>query len=327
MKKYILVQLTILLLLAAFFIPTNAQLLPKTVSLNTSPSSPSPGETVTVTASTPFFDKNTAYFDWTVNGTPRDDFSGLGKNTITFKAGSLGSVISVHVAVSRSGGAGGVSDISLSVSDLALIWFANTRVPAWYKGKALPTLNAEVEIVAFPELVLEGVRLPASHLIYRWSFDNEKNILTGVGERTFRIRTSSSPRVTHRVRVEVEDTEKRVKKERVIFISSVSPRAFIYPFSPLGGVEPRNGTGIVATVKRGLIDFIAEPFFLIARERDFRYNWSVERAPITAIPSRPNLLTLSTQEGPSHAIPVSVSVSGDDKFSAPVFGTLNVILR
>lgn len=327
MKKYIFAQLSVFLLFAAFLAHTNAQLLPKTVSLNASPLSPSPGQEVEVSASTPFFDKNTAYFDWTINGTPRDDFSGPGKNKITLTAGSLGSIMRINVAVSRTGGAGGVSEISLLVSDLSLTWFADTRVPAWYKGKALSVPNAEVEIAAFPEFVLEGARLPASGLIYRWGLDNEKNTLSGVGERRFRIRASPGQNVTHRVTVVVEDINKRIRKEGQIVIPSESPRVLIYPFSPLGGIEFRNGTGIFSTLRRGLIDVIAEPFFFAAQEKDFRYSWSIKGNKITTAPPRPNLLTLSTQEGPPHAIPVSVSVSGDNAFTASVFETLNIILR
>lgn len=327
MKKYIFIQLNIFLLFTALLAHTDAQLLPKTVSLNASPLSPSPGQKVEISAATPFFDKNTAYFDWTIDGVPKDDLSGPGKNKIMLTAGPLGSIVRVSVAVSRAGGAGGISEISLPVSDLSLTWFADTRVPTWYKGKALSVSNAEVEIAAFPEFVLEGARLSASGLIYRWSLDNEKNALTGVGERTFRIRASPSPNVTHQVAVVVEDVNKRIRKEGRIFIPSESPRVRIYPFSPLGGIEFRNGTGVFSTLRRGLVDFIAEPFFFVIQEKGFRYSWSVERNAVTTAPPRPNLLTLSTQEGPPRAIPISVSVSSDNAFMSSVFETLNVILR
>ncbi len=306
----------------------HAQLVPDALSLVSSPASPSPGQEVTVRAATPTFDKNTAFFSWSVGGKQRTDFSGQGKDLITYIAGEVGSVTAVRVSISRAGGEGNSASLNIIVSDLALPWFAETYTPKWYKGKALPVANSVISVVAIPQIIIGGRALRPEELIYRWDLDDEEGILSGIGEETFHIKMSDLPKTSHRVRVMVEDIGKRIQKDAEVFFVAFEPRVLIYPSSPLGGGEFRSATGQFAVTSRGLLDFIAEPFFFSAlSKKNLIFRWSVAGQELAGAPQNPHIITLNTTGLEEGEIPVSVSADDRDELVSPAFGSLNLLIR
>lgn len=305
-----------------------AQFLPQSVSLNASPTSPSPGETVAIQATTPLFDRHTAFFSWTVDGVSRPEFDGLGKNVISVEAGSVGSSIRASVSIRRVGGGGEEAGIVIPVSDLALTYFADTYAPRWYKGKALPVSNSAVNVVAIPHIVLDGERVRPENLIYRWTLDEQENVFSGVGEDVFKVRLSPYTRDPVAAKVVIEDIEKRIRKEGNIFIEPQEPQAGIYLFSPLGGIEPRNGTGLYATSKKGLLDFKAEVFFLpISAREGLGFLWQVDGVKVGGAPVNPHLLTVDTGARTGTSVSIGFRTDNKDALMPSVSGALTLLLQ
>lgn len=298
-------SLALLGLLSGVF--AEAQFLPEPLALVTTPSSPSPGETYTVTAATPTLDKNSAFFEWFLDGR-RSDLSGPGKNSLTLSAGSVGSATRVSVRVLHPTQTLTAS-LTVRPANLSLVWFAETYTPRWYKGKALPTQNSVVNVIAIPEIFIDGIRVRSDALIYRWSLDDQTDVLSGAGEETFRIQTSNLPQASHRVRLMVESATRSVQKEGEIFIVPVIPRVLVYASSPLGRINPRSALSFLATEKRGLLDFEAEPFFFsVSSKRELSYRWRLGTSEVEGTADNPSVLTLNTERQPAGAIPVSVAV-------------------
>lgn len=303
-----------------------AQFLPKAVSLSATPSSPSPGETVAIEAATPTFDKNSAIFSWTINGVSRPDMSGMGKNIISLSAGKLGTALNITVTVTRETGPGGQATLAIPIADLVLTWHTDTHTPLWYKGKALPVENSIISIAAIPSVVIGGSRIQPKNLIYKWSLDDETNVLTGAGEDVFRIKTSPFSKQTYRVNLIVEDSGKRIRKEKNIFLTTFSPRVVVYPYSPLGGVESRQGIGYIFFKKPGLVDFIAETFNLpIASPKDLQYNWKVKNAAVIGSPENPQLLTIDTENETQSQIPLTVTTDDPKRKLPSLFYSLFLV--
>lgn len=334
--KHIAITITILGLL--FSLAARAQIdlnsaergTSDSVELIASPASPSPGETVIIEALAPSFDKNTAYFEWLVNGVPQEKVSGQGENTLTLTAGDAGSSILVEVGVSRNGSPLISASIKVIVVDLALTWFAETYIPKWYKGRALPTPNSTVSVVALPFVIIDGKRIAGEDLIYRWSADDERNVVSGVGKHTLRIRTSKLTNASHNITVVVEDTEKRIRKEGFLVLPLTTPRIGFYHLSPLGGVEPRRALFSPLAVGRTIIDIIAEPFFFpVISRNDLSYRWNVSDVALSETPDNPYLLTLDTQnQNTNAAIPILVNVDHTPHdFVAAIFKSLTLIVQ
>lgn len=288
------------ILLIALFLGAGimqAQTLPAALSLSATPSSPSPGESFTVQANTPSADSTIAFFNWAVDGKARQELSGFGKKDINLTAGGLGSLTRISVFASQGGKPLGSASLSVRPADLALTWVAETLIPRWYKGKALPVPSSVVNIIAVPQIVVGGKTLSPRNLVYRWGLDDEERILEGAGEDIFRIKTSDFPRSSHRITVAVEDINRTVKKTGEIFINPVSPQLAIYASTPLGGVEPRAAHSFFFTELRGLMDFIAEPFFFPVKSRkELSFRWSVAGNEVAGTPENPHVLTLDTNQ-------------------------------
>lgn len=287
-----------------------AQFIPDSLSIIATPSSPSPGQEFRVEAATPTFDRNTALFDWRVDGKARPDLSGVGQSSITLKAPAvIGSVTRASVTVSRLDGTQNSLSLSVPVSELSLVWYAHTLVPAWYKGKALPSQSSNVDVTALPEIISDGQRIAPENLIYHWNVDDADTETSGVGQNTFRIRTSEFPRVDHTIKVRVEDLDKKIQKTRTLFLIPVAPRAAIYTLSPLGGIESRSALISSATI-RGIMDFLVEPFFFSAKsKKNLSYQWKIGQAAARGTPENPFLLTLDASGISRLPDPSSLSVS------------------
>lgn len=285
----------------------HAQSLPEPVMLTASPEFPSPEDTVVVEATTPTFDKDTAVFNWVVNGTVRPDVSGTGKNSVSFIAGAVGSITRVSVEILPLTGETATADIQVPVADLSLPWFAETYTPKWYKGKALPVRGSVVDVVAIPNIIVEGSVLRPENLIYRWTLDDEPGKLIGIGKNLFRVQLSDRPGSPSRVSVVVEDTNKQIRKERSVTINSFYPKVLVYSASPLGGVEIRHAPENFSTALKGLLDFVAEPFFFpVLSKSDLSYQWTLADNDIQGKPNSPYLLTIDTGQT-SGTVPMSVA--------------------
>jgi hypothetical protein len=294
------------------------------LSLVSTPASPSPGETVSIQAETPTFDKNTVQFIWTVDGKSRPDLSGFAKNTFTLVAGAVGSTIRVNVEVLPQGFASIRATQTIYISDLSLTWTANTYKPKWYKGKALPVANSILRIAAIPAIIIDGVTIPVNKLIFTWNIDG-KRILQQIGAQVFEYKAPERSFNTQLVRVVIEDINKRIKKEARIAINNQQPKAVIYQVFPLGGIGQRRGTTAFSPVSTGSLDLQTEPFFFnVLSRKDLLYEWSAEGKKIMSITENPFFLTLDIQEQSAGTIPVSVFVNDDDMFIPSVERTLTI---
>lgn len=286
-----------------------AQIIPAPLSLSSSPVSPSPGQTVSVQAATPTFDKDTASFAWTVDGKSRPDLSGQGKNEITLVAGAVGSQIRVSVRVSPANEGDVTASLVIRVSDLSLTWFGETTIPRWYKGKALAASNSIVNIVAVPEFIIDNTRITPENLIYHWALDDQTNALSGLGANVFRIKTSDIPRTQHQVEVTVEDIDRKIQKNRRITITPTLPRAVIYRSTPLGGIEPRT-TPAHSAQEHGLMDFAGEAFFFpTVLKQDLAWSWDIGGTPISNSFANPYLATIDTTQYPQGSTALTLRVS------------------
>jgi len=324
-KKIILAAL--LFLTALFPLSLKSQrVLSYPVSLNSLPTAPSPGESVQFFVSTPSFDSNTAAFNWYINGRLNQALSGIGKNSITLAAGNTGSALEVAVVVLSPDGIESRAEISAPVAGLELTWFAETSVPKWYKGKALPVEDSVVDFVALPDFAVGGSRFNDSQLIYNWSLDGQPGMLSGIGKNIFRVRMSGLPGSYHKIDVTVSDPGKNITKTASSVLKPFSPKAVIYHSTPLGGVETRSASMNFMSAAADLLDFVVEPFFLPLNSGTLAYSWTVGDEKILDNASKGYLLTVNTNNFKGNSVPISVKIN-DSAGAWSALGFLNILLN
>lgn len=293
MKRFSSTTMLIAGLLAAAPV-AYAQFIPQPASLSASPHSPAPGETVTITATTPVLETAETFYRWRVNGVARPDLSGYGKNSFTATAGDVGTLIRVDVDATSKRDGHAQASLVVTVSDLALTWSAETYTPKWYGGRALPTRSATVAVAAVPQIYLGGALIPPERLIFTWGVDDQDAVRSGVGMDILRVEMSRLYNSSHQVRVRVQDIDRRVRKEGVVLLRPTEPSLLLYPYYPLGGIEPRRSVNASA-FPRGLLDFQAEPFFFpIAAKNELTYRWALERRDAAGSPELPYLISIDT---------------------------------
>lgn len=331
MQRFLLI---IILALALLLIDTEApraaaqiQIMPAPFALNATPSAPSAGETFAIEASTPTTDRNTLIFNWRVNGVSRSDLSGYGKNRILLIAGQVGAITRVSVTATRGSATVGSASTDVRTVNLSLPWTAETYVPKWYQGKALPVAKSVVRISAIPEVVIAGRVIPPENLIYRWSFDDEKDALVGVGEQVFPIRMKDITGSTHQILVVVEDLNKQIHKEAGLLFTSTIPDGAVYPSTPSGGIEYRASAKTFAPPTRGVFDFQFEPFFFPVTSRsELTYQWRIGSTPATGVPENPSILTVDTTTEAQGQVSISVTANDNDNLIPGVFASFLLLL-
>src|SRR3990167_3192742 len=123
---------------------------PSSISVNVVPENPAPNENTSITLSSYANNLDSVLISWSVNG--KSVLSGIGKKSFSVNAGAAGSETSVVATISLPDGAIDTR-IIIRPAVMVLLWQANdSYVPPFYKGRALPTPDSEVKVVAMPEI-------------------------------------------------------------------------------------------------------------------------------------------------------------------------------
>lgn len=260
-------------------------------SLEASSLNPNPGETVNIAVVTFAFDKDEAMFEWRINGVDLREASGRGRYQIAIPAGAEGESKTVSVTATAPTGMEKTKSLVIKTMSAPLYWWAETNVPYWYKGKALPTMNSRVNFIALP-----NVRDPGE-ISYQWELnDSVATRASGVGRQTFAL-TLTLP-VEERISLTMRDAGSGFSKTASFNIKPFLPLAGIYELRPLRGVVFEKRVSAASAPAGEARDFIAESFFFpLARKPDLSYRWSFNNQEITGDFNRPGLFTIRSNRG------------------------------
>lgn len=267
---------------------------------------PDQEETVTVSVRSSDFDLDRSSYRWTVNGaTPKGAEQGIGAKSYSFTSGRTGTSYSVKVTVTPPSGSTLSKTAIVRSFDMPLYWWADSVIPLWYRGKALPTLGSEVKIAALPNL--PGVN--PKTLLYTWQFNNNYvGNQSGVGKNVFRF-TPQFSGVRETIMVRVQNASGSIDKEKTIAIQPFEPMVRTYELKPLEGVNFIRSLTLHAATGGDTMDVIAEPFFFPLRNiADLIFRWRVNGTEVTEAAEHPNILTIQSEAGIQRRHSFSVSI-------------------
>lgn len=252
-------------LLPAFFFPlvSFAQGLPgidNPLTIEMSPTSPAPGETVSLTAESTSFNVNALPITWKSGG--KVISSGTGDTTITIPSGAIGTK-TVVTASTQVPSLGAFSySVTISPALVNLIWEAQTSVPPFYQGKALPAWGGTYKVVAAPEVVENGKVVDPSRLVYTWkknySVDQSQS---GYGKNVYQ----SDDEINYVnggdvISLTVATTDGVSSAQNFISVSPQKSAILMYLESPLYGIM-YNQSVTETSLSGDSITVHAEPFF------------------------------------------------------------------
>ncbi len=305
--KYLVYPLVVFALLFNFG-TTHAQS-SSDILVDVIPANPNPGESVTINLSSYSLDINSSSITWLVNG--KSVLSGVGKKTYTLTAGSAGSETTVTIRVADI-----ETKIIIKPSVMVVLWQADdSYVPPFYKGKALPSADSSIKIVAMPEIKVGSTYLNPKNMTYSWrkDFTNDEEA-SGYGKNSFSY-VSDYLDASNYIEVNATTTDQKYSSTSNTTVGTFAPKIVFYRN------EESLGTRFETAVTDGhsIVDkeiLFAAPFFISPKDiRNPRlvWTWSINGGQIFNQSLSKNLLPLQVQSGVSGTSTVKLDIENMDK--------------
>lgn len=288
-------------------------------SLIASPAYPEPYQTFSVELSAPGTDAAGALITWLVDGKEITEAKNSRKHTFT--APGLGESMTITVRLNKQNGTTESKSITITPVQLDIVIEGNTHVPAFYKGRAVPSIGTE----AFASVITHtGKPLDLSNLTYQWKLNNQT--LNGGPIRGLMNVAFTMPENRESYLGVTVSRGAEVIAEKTLPIRPAETQVLFYEDNPLRGVTgkaftPRTSfAGNQVTVR-------AEPYYArplqTANER-YMIGWTLNGRPVQADTLvEPNSITLRGSGSQSTAA-LSFRIVDFNKFAHETAGSVAV---
>lgn len=171
MFKKVLVSLIVLIFCFSISTISHAQtaIEPDDLFFTINPEDPEPGQLVRVALNSYVFSVDELYIEWLENS--KIKLAGLGQKNFQFSAGNVGETKLITLTVREKPGGDVIfrKNIVSKPAGLDILWQAiHSYTPPFYKGKALPTNEGIVKIIALPDFQVGTKTVTPKNVIYNW---------------------------------------------------------------------------------------------------------------------------------------------------------------
>lgn len=310
--------------ISLYFILTpfaHAQLLPEgaEITLNTSPEFPEPNSAVLVSLDDYSINTLGATIQWFVDGV--EMIGSRNYRSITVQSGSLGEKRTVRVVLSQKNALPLSATITIIPTSIDIIIEADTHVPSFYNGRALPSSLAPIRVIA---VVHDITGSDKSEYSYKWSED--ATVLMGGPVKGKNVLFYNMPQFADsELSVEVINGKGVSIGRKVIPIDPVEPELHFYEYSSLRGLEERAISSPFSLIANETTLY-GEPYFMNAHLRDSNmlYTWEVDGKEIPYDSVVPNAILLKKQDNTGNGS-VSLQIVVDATFPQYVRESLDYI--
>ncbi len=298
---------------------------PSSINVDIAPINPNPGENTTITLSSYATNLDTVNISWFVNG--KKTSADTGMKSFSIVAPSAGTETTVRAVVSMTDG-----DIEKKIvirpSTLVLLWQAiDSYVPPFYKGKALPTPDSQIKVVAMPEAKNKTGLVNPKNLIYTWkkNYSNDatssgygKNALTFVNDYLEDLDTIS---------VNAATTDGQYSSNASINITASDPKISFYKNDPALGIlwnqALHNGHKI-----QGDEIIVGEPYFISPKNltsNNLIWNWFINNnLTNNTLNYRKNWLPIKIEGGVTGTSNIGLQIENQAELLGNVSNSINV---
>ena len=307
-------------------IPTlriNAQL-SNGILINVTPENPAPFEDISITLNSYIENLDNVLISWLVNG--KNVLSGIGKKTLSLKAPALGLETTVLARIALP--AGQVeTKITIRPNLMILLWQANdSYVPPFYKGKAMPSPDSEIKIVAMPEIKSGSGLINPSKMTYNWKKDytNDQGS-SGYGKNSF-IYTSDYLENSNYIEVIASTLDQKYSTQSNIIIGTTQPKILFYKNNINLGTLWGNALTDSHKIQGNEIILAAPYFFSPKDERNPRliWNWFINDNQVAIQGFKKNLMPLQVENGVSGTSKIRLEVENKDKIFETASREINI---
>ena len=241
------------------------------ISIKINPEFPGANQNVSVSIESYVIDLDRAEIIWYKNNVIKQ--RGVGLKKFNFNTRGLGTSDTVTVQVNSSDVGLLTENINISPVEVDLVWESESRVPPFYKGKALSSQQSRTRIIAIPNFVSSrGEKISPKNLVYTWKKDwKVLGNYSGYGKDILiidRLHLFTDTLIS----VEVETIDYFLKAKKSVVIKSYDPKIIFYEKNPLLGTIYENAITNTFSLKDEEITITAFPFFFSIKD-GLKYNW------------------------------------------------------
>jgi len=326
-KKFIFLSLYLLIILIISGVISPLQIKavsPNSILVNVVPENPAPNENVNITLNSYASNLDSVLIVWFVDA--KSIVSGIGKKSFSVNAPAFGGETTVTVTISLPDGEI-EKVITIRPASMFLLWQANdSYVPPFYKGKALPTPDSEIKIIAMPEVKAGASVVDSKNMIYTWKQDyTNMPESSGYGKNSF-IYINDYLENSNTVSVIASTVDQKYSASASIDVGTSEVKILFY----------QNDTNLGTIWEHSLYDgykiegdaiLEAAPYFI--SPKDLRipvlsWVWSINNNKIDVSGSRKNIIPLKVQEGTSGTSKVRLDIENKYRIFGTADGEINV---
>jgi hypothetical protein len=322
--KFLLPYLIAVLVISGVLLPSTAKAAESDIFVNISPENPAPGENTNITLSSYLYDLNSVLISWKVDG--KNSLSEIGQKTFSVNAPSAGKETTVLADIDLPDGVI-EKKIIIRPTALVLLWQADdSYVPPFYKGKALPTPESEIKVVAMPEIKNGGSEVDPQSLLYTWQEDyNNQPDSSGYGKNYF-IYSGDYLDSTNTISVTASTLDQKYSADANLNITTTQPKILFYSQDPDLGTLWENALKDGHKIQ-GSETIEAAPYFI--SPKDIRiplltWNWSINDNSVNVPNYAENLLPIQTQAGVSGTSKIDLTINNSYKIFESASQEINV---
>jgi len=293
----------------------NNQMAKNAYSLQVSPELPTAFETVSINAVSYSFNIDASVITWTLNG--KIILSGVGQKKFSFQMGSIGSVTTLAVKVETKDYGTITQQRDFVAVALDTLWQADTYTPPFYKGKALPSSQAMVKVVAYPSFVIGKNVMDPETLVYTWKkgyyVDQDGS---GIGKNVY-IYTCGYPKNTDSISASAISLDKSAGQTKVTDITVREPKIAFYEHHPLEGVRYKNQLRNTVAISKSQFTVHAVPYFFSFSSRNKNngvFSWVLDGKTLHADPDNKSEFILQIPEKGSGGVNLSLEIGNKDRY-------------
>src|SRR3990167_9352145 len=297
---------------------------PSSISVNVVPENPAPNENTSITLSSYANNLDSVLISLSVNG--KSVLSGIGKKSFSVNAGAAGSETSVVATISLPDGAIDTR-IIIRPAVMVLLWQANdSYVPPFYKGRALPTPDSEVKVVAMPEIKSGSGFVDSKNMTYAWKKDyNNDQEGSGYGKNSF-IYINDYLDNSNNVSVTASTIDQKYSSEANITIGTYQPKIVFYKNDANLGTIWEQALSSGHKIQNEEV-MEAAPYFISPKNIGIpilAWNWSINDSLVNILGSRKNLIPLRAQAGVSGTAKIKLEIENKYKIFSTASKAINV---
>ena len=323
--KFLLLYLIATLILLGAVLPFRAKAaLSSSILINVVPPNPVPNENTSITLNSYANNLDSVLISWSVDG--KSVLSGIGRKSFSTQAPTAGSETTVTATIALPDG-DIEKKIILRPAVMVLLWQANdSYVPPFYKGKALPTPDSNVKVVAMPEIRTGSQMVNPNNMVYAWKQDyTNSQEDSGYGKNSF-IYRSDYLENSNNISVVASTIDQKYSSEANIDIGMTQPKIVFY----------KNDANLGTIWEQALFDghriqgdevVEAAPYFISPKDiriPTLTWDWSINDNLINILGFRKNLIPLKVQAGVSGTSKIKLEINNRDKIFATASKEISV---